>query len=692
MPAELLLEIGTEEIPSGYLERGLKDFRRLFETSLGEARIGVEGSLQVFGTPRRLVLVAEGISENQEDLVQELLGPPKRVAYDAQGAPTKAALGFAQRQGVSVESLECVKTPKGEYLYVKRRIPGSLTKDILSDVLPKLIADIPWPKSMRWGAVGFPFVRPIQWVVALLRGEVIPFEIGGVKSGNTTRGHRFMAPSAREVTGVQAYLQAMEEGFVVVHQQERETYVERVVKEAAETAGGNPAHDPELVSTVANLIEYPSGVCGGFDKAFLDLPAPVLITAMKEHQKYFAVYDRELRLMPNFVAVNNTAATDASVVRKGHERVLRARLSDADFFFREDRKRALADRLEDLKGVIYQADLGTSFAKVQRFAGLAEYLGEKISPKRLKEVRTAAELCKCDLVTHMVTEFPTLQGVMGEVYASLEGYPGEICNAIREHYAPERAGGELPQSEIGAIVGCADRMDTIVGCFAVGLEPSGSSDPFALRRHALAVIRIMEKMGWDLSLEEFIQTSISILQKEIASNNDMLFSRVRGFFRERYKQMMLRLGYDSDLIEAVISVEFDRIHQLHTRIDQLKRFVSESKEFQELAFTFKRIINILKKQAVPFEVDPGFFKEDCESDLWEIYQSLKDEVHDCLEEMKYYEAMHLLGRLRKPVDAFFDGVEILTKEDEALRANRVGLLQHLAKVFLRVADLSKFSI
>jgi len=235
-------------------------------------------------------------------------------------------------------------------------------------------------------------------------------------------------------------------------------------------------------------------------------------------------------------------------------------------------------------------------------------------------------------------------------------------------------------------------MDTIVGCFAVGLEPSGSSDPFALRRHALAVIRIMEKMGWDLSLEEFIQTSISILQKEIASNNDMLFSRVRGFFRERYKQMMLRLGYDSDLIEAVISVEFDRIHQLHTRIDQLKRFVSESKEFQELAFTFKRIINILKKQAVPFEVDPGFFKEDCESDLWEIYQSLKDEVHDCLEEMKYYEAMHLLGRLRKPVDAFFDGVEILTKEDEALRANRVGLLQHLAKVFLRVADLSKFSI
>jgi glycyl-tRNA synthetase beta chain len=281
---------------------------------------------------------------------------------------------------------------------------------------------------------------------------------------------------------------------------------------------------------------------------------------------------------------------------------------------------------------------------------------------------------------------------MGEVYAKLEGYPGEICKAIHEHYAPERAGGELPKSEIGAVVGCADRMDTIVGCFAVGLEPSGSSDPFALRRHALAVIRIVEKMGWDVSLEEFIQTSILILREEIALENDNVFFSVRGFFRERYKQMMLRLGYDSDLIEAVISVEFDRIHQLHPRIDQLKRFVSESTEFHELAFTFKRIINILKKQAVSFEVDPSFFREDCESDLWETYQSLKDEIQGCLERLNYYDALGMLGRLRKPVDDFFDGVEILTKKDEALKANRVGLLQHLARVFLSVADLSKFSI
>ena len=692
MTMELLLEIGTEEIPSGYLENGLRECGRLLETRLKENRIRMTGELQLSGTPRRLVLIGKGISERQKDLVQEISGPPKRVAYDEQGNPTKAALGFAQRQGVSVDELKFVETPKGEYLFVKRQIAGRLSKDVLAEVLPKLIADIPWPKSMRWGAIGFPFVRPIQWVVALLNSEVIPFEVAGIRSGNTTRGHRFMAPMSREISGVQEYLQTMKESFVVVHQQEREALVNKVVKKAAETAGGTPAQDPELVRTVANLAEYPSGVCGSFDKGFLDLPDAVLITAMKEHQKYFAVYDGAGRLMPNFVAVNNTVSGDESVVRKGHERVLRARLSDADFFFKEDRKRPLAERLEDLKRVIYQAELGTSFAKVKRFAGLAEYLCENVLPDRLKDVRLAAEVCKCDLVTQMVTEFPSLQGLMGEVYAREEGYPEEICGAIHGHYLPERAGGELPESEIGAIVGCADRMDTIVGCFAVGLEPSGSSDPFALRRHALAIIRIVEAMGWNVSLLEFIRKSISILGEEIELEKDRVFSCVVDFFRERYKQMMLRLGYDTDLVEAVISVEFDRIHQLHSRIDQLKRFTLESKEFHGLALTFKRIINILKKQEVMLEVAPGLLRETCESDLWEIYQSLKDEVFECMEKMKYYEALTLLGRLRKPVDEFFDGVEILTKEDEALKTNRVGLLQHLAGVFLSVADLSKFSI
>ena len=692
MVAELLLEVGTEEIPSGYLENGLIELRRLAEACLKENRIQIAGGLYTYGTPRRLVLIGKAISEIQEDLVQEITGPPRSVAYDKDRKPTKAAIGFAQKQGVSVEELECIETPKGEYLYIKQRVPGKPTKDILAGALPKLIADIPWPKSMRWGTVDFGFVRPIHWVLALFNGEVVPFEVAGLRSGNITQGHRFMAPEVVEILNVQDYLKKMESSFVLIDQKERESVVERITRETVESVGGKPAQDPELVTTVANLVEYPSAVCGSFDEAFLALPDPVLITAMREHQRYFAVSNEKGKLMPNFVAVNNTIARDETVVRIGHERVLRARLSDADFFFKEDRKRLLSDRIEDLKGVIYQAELGTSYAKVQRFSELAEYLAEIILPGKLDDIRTVAMLCKCDLVTQMVTEFPSLQGIMGKEYARLEGYPEEICMAIHEHYLPTRSGGQLPTSKYGAVVGCADRMDTIVGCFAIGLTPSGSADPFALRRHALAIIRIVEDMEWDLSLEQFIEKAVSILREDIEFDKEQVRTGVLDFFKERYKQMMLRSGYESDLIESIISVTFDRIDQLGLRIDQLKRFASESEEFQALTLIFKRVTNILKKQEEPFEVDSALFKEACESVLWETYHTLKDDIYRCLEKRDYYGALNLMARLRKPVDDFFDGVEVLVKDNNSLRENRVGLLQHLEMLFLSIADFSKFAI
>ncbi|MEA2038854.1 MAG: glycine--tRNA ligase subunit beta [Thermodesulfobacteriota bacterium] len=692
MSAELLLEIGTEEIPSGYLKKGLADLRGLVEARLKENRIEMTEGLYVSGTPRRLVVIGNAISEIQKDLVQELTGPPKSVAYDKEGNPTRAALGFAKKQRIEVDKLECIETPKGEYLYVRRTIQGRPTKDILSEVLPKLIADVPWPKSMRWGDVGFAFARPIHWVLALLNGEVISFEVAGIRSGNTTRGHRFMAPGIKEVSNVRDYLEKMRESYVIIDHQEREKLVLKAANEAAEAAGGIPAKDQELVNTVANLVEYPSAVCGGFDRSFLCLPDSVLITPMKEHQKYFAVYDGKGQLMPNFVAVNNTVATDESVVGKGHERVLRARLSDADFFFQEDRKRPLGDRLEDLKGVIYQADLGTSYDKVERFTLLAEYLAQKVMPAKIDAVRSAARLCKCDLVTHMVTEFPSLQGVMGKEYAQIEGQPEEVCNAIYEHYLPTRAGGELPKSEIGAVVSSSDRMDTIVGCFAVGLEPTGSADPFALRRHALAIIRIMEDMGWDLSLMEFIEKATSILREHIRLDTDAVFTKVTDFFRERYRQMILRTGYESDLIEAIISVEFDQINQLRPRMEHLKRFVSESDEFQALALSSKRVTNILKKQEKLFEVNPSMFKEPCESELWDTYKRIESNVYQCVQKREYYNALDLLAGLRKPVDEFFDNVEVLTRDSDELRENRVGLLQHLSRLFLSVADFPKFSI
>ncbi|MCP4681446.1 MAG: glycine--tRNA ligase subunit beta [Desulfobacterales bacterium] len=690
MLGELLLEIGTEEIPSDYLKGALDELKRLAAACLKEKRIEITGGLFTYGTPRRLVLIGK-IATKQEDLVQEVTGPPKNVSYDEEGKPTKAALGFAQKQGVPVEDLECVETSKGEYLYIKRRIPGEPTPDILSDVLPKVITDIPWPKSMRWGDLGFTFARPIHWIMALFNGEIIPFNLAGVKTGNTTSCHRFMGPQAIKISNVQDYLKEMERGFVLIDQAERERAVEKASKEAARTVGGVTGHDPDLIKTVANLVEYPSAVCGGFDQAFLDLPDAVLISSMKKHQRYFAVYDDKGQLMPHFVAVNNTSTKDGSMVRKGHERVLRARLSDADFFFKEDRKRALEDRIEDLKGVIYQADLGTSYAKITRFAKLAEYLAKIVLPDELDNVCSAARLCKCDLITHMVTEFPGLQGIMGKEYARLEGYPEEVCQAINEHYFPTRAGGQLPTSKIGALVGLADRMDTIAGCFAIGLKPSGNADPFALRRHALSIIRIIEEMGWGLSLREFIGKALSILREEIRFEIEQVFTEIKGFFRERYKQMMLRSGHESDLIEAIISVSFDHIHQLRQRIEQLKRFSSESAEFQALTLTFKRVSNILKKQKNPYEVDAGLFKETCESTLWKTYQALKDDVRLCLDKKDYYKALNLMARFREPVDEFFDGVEVLTK-DKSLRENRVGLLQNLSRFFLKVADFSKFSI
>jgi len=689
--AELLLEIGTEEIPAGYLENGLSELKRLAGKCLKENRIDLAGGLDVYGTPRRLVLMGKGVSEKQKDLIQEVTGPPKKVAYDKNGVPTKAAEGFARKQGVSVEELQTIETPKGEYLYVKQEIPGRPTLEILSEHLPGIIGAISWPKSMRWGEVGFSFVRPVHWILCLLGGSVVPFEVAGVQSGRTTCGHRFMGPEDVSVSNIADYLKAMESAFVVLDPLERQRVVVKAARDAAARVGGVPADDPGLVQTVANLTEYPTAVCGSFEKAFLALPDVVLITAMREHQKYFAVYDEKGVLMPNFVAVNNTKTRDESIVCRGHERVLRARLSDADFFLKEDRKRPLPDRLEDLKQVIYQAQLGTSYAKVMRVETLAEHIAGMVLPEQVDRAKLAARLAKCDLVTHMVIEFPSLQGAVGKAYAALEGYEDDICSGIHEHYLPLKAGGALPQSKIGAVVGMADRLDTIAGCFAVGLEPTGKADPFALRRHALAIIRIMEDTGWDLSFRQLVEKALSLLAGEIEFDFDATFARVLDFIRERYKNMMLRSDYASDLVEAAICGPFDCILSLRPKMEQLKEFTLSSDEFTPLALTFKRVNNIIKKQSMVFAVNPALFKEDAEKDLWEIYQSLKDDVAVCIGKSAFLEALGIMTRLRTPVDQLFDNVEILTK-DNALRENRVGLLQLISSFVLTIADFSKFSI
>ena len=692
MSVELLLEIGTEEIPAGYLESAANELRGLAEAGLKENRITAGGEVLTYYTPRRLVLVCMGLSERQEDFTQEVTGPPRKSAYDQDGNPTKAAIGFAAKNGISVEDIRFTDTSKGEYLYVKRMIPGRQTIGVLAELLPKMISGISWPKSMRWGDVGFSFARPIHWVIAILGGKVIPFDIAGVKSGNATKGHRFMSPRTLEITDFQDYLKKMKENYVVIDQAERRKEVEKGVNEMVKEVSGVPINDPDLVITVANLVEYPSAVCGSFDRSFLELPAPILITAMRKHQKYFAVEDEKGRLMPHFVAINNTIAKDVSVVRKGHERVLRARLSDAVFFFREDRKRPLADRLNTLKDVIYQAKLGTSFAKVERFSALARSLAEEVAPEKKDYVILASRLCKCDLVTSIVSEFPELQGVMGKEYARLDGHPEEVCLAIHEHYLPAKAGDALPGTVTGAIVGMADRMDTIAGCFAIGLEPTGAADPFALRRHALAIIRIIEDRGWNISLKEFISSSLELLNKDILFDKEKAHSSILAFFRERYKNRMLTAGYDTDLIEAIVSAGFDRISELPSRMEQLKRFITESSDFNALALTFKRVSNILKNQEKISSVNEILFKDQSEAALWTAYTGVKDNIKGLMTEGRYFEALNIIAGLKKPVDDFFDMVEVLTKESQDLRNNRVAILQNIAGLFLGLADFSRFSI
>ena len=688
---ELLLEIGTEEIPSGYLESGLKELRRLAESYLRDNRIEMEGALYTYGTPRRLVLIGKAIADRQEDTIQELTGPPKKTAFDEEGNPTKAAFGFAKKQGVSVDELQLLETPKGEYLHFKRKMPGRPTIELLSEILPELIANIPWPKSMRWGIGGFSFVRPIHWMLALFYGEVIPFEVAGVRSGNKSRGHRFMAPQIMEIDDLQDYLRKMSEGSVVIDQREREGEVEKAIITAAETVSGTPMRDPELLSTVANMVEYPSAICGGFDKAFLNLPDPVLITAMKEHQRYFPIRDREDRLMPNFVAVNNTIARDESIVRKGHERVLRARLADADFFLKEDRKRPLENRLEDLKAVIYQAELGTSFAKVQRFTKLAEYLAKQIAPEKIDDVRLAARLCKCDLVTDMVGEFPSLQGTMGEIYARLDGHPEDVCLAISDHYLPSQAESELPGSLIGSIVGMADRMDTIVGCFAVGLEPTGTADPYALRRHALGIIRIIRAKKIGISLKDVVSKSGSILNEAISFDREKVVDRVLDFIKDRFKNLLLSEGIAQDFVEAVITIDFSFLNQIEERIVALRRFREISKDFERLTISFKRIMNIVRGFEGTDKVNPDLFEHTSEENLWKTFQSVKDNVQKEIHRETYFDALNSIAELTGPVDEFFSDVMVMA-EDVRIRENRLGMLKGLNQLFLQIADFSRFAI
>ncbi|MFQ5911609.1 MAG: glycine--tRNA ligase subunit beta [Nitrospinota bacterium] len=706
MPAdELFLEIGTEEIPSRFLPRALEDLRRLAEKMFRDARIS-HGSIRTLGTPRRLALVASEVAEAQRSLEQRVTGPARRVAYDESGAPTKAGEGFARSQGVSVEALEIVETDKGEYVAALKKEEGRKTQEVLRESLPTLIQKLTFPKSMRWGCGELRFARPIHWIVALYGGGVIPFELGGIASGRKSRGHRFMAPEDFEVKDFTQYVKETREHFVIADPEGRIARIRQISEAAASEVGGKILRDDELLEEVAGLVEYPTALPGRIETEFLKLPREVLITSMKHHQRYFSVIDGKGALLPHFVAISNTRAADPEVVRRGNERVLRARLADAEYFHREDAKRPLETYVESLKNVIFQKDLGTSFEKVERIVALSGWLAEKLAPGQKTLTNRAAWLCKADLETQMVYEFPELQGIMGREYARLSGEDGEVCRAIDEHYRPRSAEDGYPSAGPAAFVGIADKLDTLVGYVGLGQLPSGSEDPFGLRRAARGVLGTIQEHGYRLNLLELIQQAVEPLAErlKIPQPGDLV-SKVSEFLISRLENLFLADGFRADLIRAILEAKTGSrdIVDARKRLEAISS-ISQEKDFEPLTTTFKRVMNIIpdeKQEKIGFdhfkavkEQQPrdryriDLLHEDSELALHTAYRDRAGKIEELLAKENYTDALREIAALRPVVDTFFDDVLVMS-EDQALRGNRLGLLSSIGALFAQVADFRK---
>ncbi|MBM4311095.1 MAG: glycine--tRNA ligase subunit beta [Deltaproteobacteria bacterium] len=688
MSDELLLEIGTEEIPAAFMPDALAALQQLMENELAARRIGVS-AVETFGTPRRLVLAATGLAAAQTDLSVEKMGPAKSIAFDADGNPTKAALGFAKGQGIDISQVTIVSTDKGEYICAKKHETGAATGSLLPDILSKVISQLPFPKSMRWKDMDVRFARPIHWIVALFGGAVVPFTYGNVTSGDTTRGHRFMAPGPVKVSGIASYRAAMDKSCVVIDQQERKAMIAAKLNELAAQAGGTADIDEKLLQEVMFLIEAPYPVLCSFEKEYLELPKEVLVTTMKKHQKYFPVLDAQGKPLNHFIAVNNTAVKDPSVVINGHERVLRARLSDARFFYAEDQKKSLPTLTESLKNVLYQKQLGTSFEKMERFRALAVHIASVFNPGLKDSVERAAYLCKADLVSEMVGEFPELQGIMGREYARLAAEPEAVYQAIFEHYLPRFAGDELPAGDTGAIVSIADKLDTIAGCFSIGLVPTGTADPYALRRQCLGIINIIVNKNYNLSLSDLVETAAGLLEGKSTRPMDEVCADVLSFFSGRLSNMLTSQGFSYDVVDAVLALGIDNIPDSASRIEALQQ-MKKDPDFEALSIAFKRVVNILKAGTPEAVVETGLFEHDAERALFDKYLEIRDTVITLMKQRRYVDALKLVATIRAAVDGFFDSVLVMA-DDAGVRQNRCALLGAIASLFTGFADFSKIA-
>ncbi|RJX36494.1 MAG: glycine--tRNA ligase subunit beta [Desulfarculus sp.] len=687
--AELIFEIGCEEMPARFVLPAIEQLRYLAQVHLEKQGLHDREQYEqrfVYGTPRRLALIVKGLKDKQGDREEESLGPPVRAAYDAKGNPTKAAVGFAKSQGVGVGDLLTVDTEKGQRVAVRKVVPGRPAMGVLAELLPYFVEALHFPKTMRWGREKFRFARPIHWLLALLEGQVVSFTLAGIESGNLTYGHRFLAPQAIEIKGAGEYLDKLRAASVIADRDQRRDLVIQQVAAAAQQVQGRLAEETRqaLIEENTDLVEQATACCGSFDAEFLAVPRPVIIAAMAEHQRYFALQDADGNLLPNFIAVNNTRPRNLAVVTRGHQRVLRARLADARFFFEEDRRQPLISFLDKLKDVTYHAKLGSSLDKVERFTALAGFLAQELGlpPARVAAVQRTARLAKCDLVTGMVGEFPSLQGVVGGEYAHLDNEPAEVAAGIAGHYLPAGADSPLPMELTGVLVGLADRLDTICGLFGIGEVPTGAADPYGLRRAAIAVIRLISEKGLALSLERLLDQALQGLAGRLGRETSEVRQEVTQFFSARLAGILAEQGVPTDVASAVLAAGLDDLTATVARARALAA-VKDTPEFAPLAIGLKRVMNILKKEAAQVPQgppEPSLMSEPAEQALHQAFSGLAQEAAELFERGDFAAFLGRVSALKDPIDRFFDDVMVMV-EDEGVRRNRLALLNQMARLF-----------
>ena len=680
MAKDLLFEIGAEEIPAGFMPNILGQLKQLAETKLNDAHLPFE-SIATYGTPRRLALIVKGLGDTSAEISERHKGPSASIAYDAEGNATKAAIGFARGKGLDVADL----VVEDGYIYAETKTAGVPAKDIVTDMLPQLITGLNFPKSMHWGNLDAKFVRPVRWLVALLDEEVIPVEFATVKSGNVTRGHRFLGADEITIKNAASYVDTLKENFVMVDQDARRELISKQLHDIAASKNASIVWDDDLLEEINYLVEWPTALCGGFEESYLALPDAAIITPMKDHQRYFPLVDQDGKLLPMFLTVRNGSDHSIEVVQAGNERVLRARLDDAKFFFNEDRKKPLIDRQDGLTKIVFQEGLGNLADKTERLLTLGRVFSEECELHEDARVvlERATELAKTDLTTGMVTEFTELQGVMGKEYALLDGESPEVAEAIFEQYLPRFAGDVLPQTEAGKVLSIIDKIDNIVATFSRGLIPTGSQDPYALRRQTIGILNILLNSEWNISLRPIIVESMNLLNVP-ADKQDELLGQVEEFITLRLKNIFLDREVPHHVIDLLLSNNELSVADAEGLVKAL--LANRIDENVELVQAFTRMYNLVKDVTYT-GVDESLLKEDAERALYEMATKASEASIDAWDKNDYDAVVAVPATLVPAINKFFEDVMVMDK-DEAIKANRLQLVRLAYSVMAIIGDIS----